>query len=134
MALENEQLFGASVAGARSPIRMAPSPDGVQPKRYAAVAGAPTLALGLPVVKDGTSGFWRSWVDADAIPHGFVYPSPAKMSATGETIHSTLVHGTIHASDVVLPAGQTLATLQAALKNIELRKLGFDVQGLTGVA
>lgn len=63
---------------------------------------------------------------------GFVYPDPIQLSATGETIHSCLQGGgAIHRDDIPLPAGESQSELDAALRSVELQKLGFRIQGLS---
>lgn len=54
--------------------------------------------------------------------------------AAGETVIQVFRAGLVHAGDVPLPSGESQGVLDTALKSIELRKKGINIQGLAGVA
>lgn len=64
---------------------------------------------------------------------GFVWPDAVVLSGSGEVIGNVALEGIIHRDDVPLVSPVIQAGLDAALKDIELRKLGFEIQGLAGV-
>lgn len=79
-----------------------------------------------------TAGVESVSVGTDKIA-GFLWPDDLLLQAGGEVIGQVLFDGTIHRDDIPLN-GVTQNALDAALKDIELRKLGIVVEGLAGVA
>lgn len=64
---------------------------------------------------------------------GFVWPDAVVLSGSGEVIGNVALAGIIHRDDVPLVSPVIQAGLDAALKDNDLRKLGFEIQGLAGV-
>lgn len=64
----------------------------------------------------------------------FVYPNAVTLDATGSLVRPLLTAGVIDYRDIPIIVNQYSATeLKAALRNVEFRKLGFTVQGLSAV-
>lgn len=104
--------------------------DNVRSRTYASIAGAPTLPLRTPLkAQAGNTGFVEPWTDGAEVV-GFVWPHPVATSATGQTIGAMALDGQLNGQDIPVPAGQTQAALITALKSIELRKLGWRVEGI----
>jgi hypothetical protein len=145
MALETNELFSGLQRGPS--IRMAAEHSAV--KTIGLHAGAPLLPIGLPLYFDTVAATWKSWVVTKTID-AFIYfqteitgtttstlnIDPAvgtvvqgiQTSATEEVHGVVMTHGIIHRDDIPIPAGESQATLDAALKLI--LKSGLVVQGL----
>lgn len=64
---------------------------------------------------------------------GFVWPDAIVLNASDEVIGNVVQAGIIHLDDIPIVSGYTLAQLKEGLKlNNDIRKLGFDIQGLVG--
>ena len=114
MALKTNELFSSTTKSAFPRI----APTRVFVRKLTNDAGAPTLAVGTPLVYDAANDEWRTWVDADAGTNqidGFLYPDEVTLDATNQSLAQVMVAGSIHRDDVALPAGQTQATLDTDL-------------------
>ena len=99
--------------------------------KLAAIAGAPVLEVGFPLQESAVAGTYEPWAVASGKPiSAFVEPKAHQSSATGETLAAAMVEGKLHRDDVVLPAGEAQVDLDAALRAVETRLRGFQVQGL----
>lgn len=131
MALGTVELFDSA---SQDPLpRIMPDEDGTMVVTFDNASGGPTLAVGTPVVNLG-NGLWRAWADGDETSKpvaGFVYPQAVVLDATNDVQGVILTRGIIHYGDIVLPTGQTQATLDGALKSGP-REMGLIVQGLPG--
>ena len=92
-----------------------------------------------PVVKDGTSGKWRVWKDADTVVEGFLmgpeglsdhYHARAQMHVGLDSNQRVILKGKIHFPDVLVPPGMTSGLLEAACANTT-RERGIIVTGTT---
>jgi hypothetical protein len=72
--------------------------------------------------------------EATAKIRAFVYPLPVALSATGEVLGTIFIVGVLHRDDVIVPAGETQNSLDAALRDPDVRNAGLIVQGLDGVS
>ena len=63
---------------------------------------------------------------------GFVWPSDVVLVSGSTVLGNVMMNGRVHYDDIVLPSGQTLPDLQAALRS-GMRALGFDIEGLSNV-
>lgn len=69
----------------------------------------------------------------DAI-EGFLWaPLGQATDATDDVTVQVFRRGRIHADDIPRPTGVSLSSLQAALRSQEVRKLGIEVSGLSGI-
>lgn len=143
MAIEKNDLF-SSKTGSKYPLIASTE---TQPKTFAAAAGDPTLSVGHPVVFNTSTGYWEP-LDGDGTNgtdtiKGFIYPSPATLHATSETIHNVMLQGEVHYPSILellgcsdsTPAGEidaTIAQFKAAMQT-DCRQLGISVQGVEGV-
>ena len=129
MALEPNELFASNTVG--PDLRFFPEAGSIQPKTFA--AGAITLLKGTPIAFDSVALTWKIWEDSGAnetgIIRGFVWPDDVKLEAGGEVLGQVFMKGRLHAADVVLPAGELQAGLDANLQ-LGLRERGFIVEGL----
>ncbi len=134
MAIQKPQLFSSITAAARGRFY----PKAVRTKKFAAVGGAPLLAVGTPVAYDTSTSTWKAWANAGSngvnTIRGFVWPDPIQLHATDEVIGVVFWRGEIHRDDVVLPGGETQNNLDTALKAPGMRAQGIDVEGLAGVS
>lgn len=147
MALGNNELFSGVTRGPS--LRMASEHSA--PKTMAATVGAPFLKTGTPVYFDSMASLWKVWTNGQIVD-GFVDFQTALLGSTVVTpnvdpasgtvaegiqlsasvdVHAVIMlRGRIHYDDIVLPAGEMAANLQAALRD-GLIKAGLIVQGLT---
>lgn len=66
--------------------------------------------------------------------HGLLWaPLGQETDASDEVTVQVFRRGRVHADDVPLPSGVSRSSVEAALLNQELRKLGIEVSGLPGV-
>lgn len=97
------------------------------------VGTAPTVSI-----TDSTTGGTTTIAETVAGVSGggkiraFVWPDPIVLSGSGEVIGHVVMEGKIHYDDIVLPAGESRGTMQAALREGP-RALGLMIQGLDGV-
>ena len=131
MALHSKELFASASV---NPFPRA-KPTMVLTKKFAALAGAPTLAVLTPVGVVTATGLWGPWNNANTPAgtgtiRGFVYPTALTLHATNEVIGTVMVAGEIHHDDVPLYSSETQPNLTAALK-LDLGKAGIYVQGIT---
>lgn len=133
MALQNEELFGSPVSQ-RPNLRAYPAEDGIAVGQLEALGADAEVAHLTPLFRTGST--WGVWADADATVDGFLWApdAPHQGLAAGETLIQILKAGVVHASDVPLPAGQTLGTLQTRLRAQAMRDQGLVIKGLSGVA
>ena len=87
----------------------------------------PTLTGNDHVLAEVTAGVGSH---GSAIITGFVWPDPIKLHATNEVLGNIMLGGKVHFDDIVVPAGETSATLAVACRK-SLRDKGIIVQGLT---
>lgn len=140
MAIEKLNLLQERTEDPYPRIRPDDAPGSVVTRTFTELAqesGADrVLAVGTPMVLDnaaGNTGQLRPWVDGDGGTRsivGFVYPRPVTVPAANEKLGVVMMKGKIHVDDVVTPTGQTLATLQTALKEEGLRYAGLVIDGL----
>lgn len=137
MAIIPEELFGPIVSVGPQK-RFLPHADGTKPAKFASAVGGPTLAIGTPLGFDTVAATWKVWAQAGTngvnLIRAFVYPLPVILSATGEVLGTIFIGGALHRDDVVLPAGELQADLDAALKAQTVRNANMIVQGLDGVS
>ena len=69
---------------------------------------------------------------ADKI-QGFIWPDAVVLDATYQEVGQVMLEGTINRNDIPLVGTVLQAELDAALRDLSLRRLGFDIEGLTGV-
>lgn len=133
MALQPEELFGSAVPQLPN-LRAYPSEDGIAVQQLEALAADADVAHLTPLFR--TAGTWAVWQDLDASVDGFLWAPDAPHAglAAGETLIQVFKGGVIHADDIPLPAGQTLATLQGLLRSQAMRDQNIVVQGLDSVA
>lgn len=134
MALQPEELYGTPVTQ-RPNLRAFPAEDGIGVRQLEQLGADAEIAHLTPLFNNG-DGTWGVWADADARVDGFVWApdEPLQGLAAGEVHMQVFLAGVIHADDIPLPAGQTLATLQGLLQSQNMRDQGIRVQGLAGVA
>ncbi len=133
MANQPKELFGSAVSQTPN-LRAYPAEDGIAVQQLEALGADADVVHLTPLFE--TSGTWGVWQDADATVDGFLWaPDEAHAGlAAGETNIQVFKAGVIHADDIPLPSGQTLATLQAALRAQSMRDQGIAIQGLDSVA
>ena len=136
MALGPNELFRSVSRGAAKRF----TADHIAPKKFAAAAGAPTLAQLTPVAYDTVTNNWKVWANAGSNGvndiKGFIADAAgATLDATNESLHNVITAGLIYANDVVVPGGETQANLDAELAS-DMRAKGFTIQGpiTTGAA
>lgn len=117
--------------------RIYPYEGGVRSKKLASSVGAEKLEVGTPLAFDTVTQNWKVWAfgalnGGDKVK-AVVYPDPIQLDAANEVLGNVLTRGEIHAEDVLLPAGQLQANLDAALRDPDLHDRGIDVQGLADV-
>lgn len=69
---------------------------------------------------------------------GFVWPDPIVLDATNDVQGVVMLEGTIHYDDIVLPSGESAATLKTYLRSETVsgpgvRQLGLKIEGLSQV-
>lgn len=133
MSLNENELYASA---SKDPFPRIKS-DHQYPKKFGAVASAPELAVCTPVAFDSDNDQWVVWSNggtvtgADTI-RGFVYPIPVQLHASDEILGVVMVAGEVHYDDIVLPSGESVADLKAALRS-NLAARGLYVRGLTEV-
>lgn len=60
---------------------------------------------------------------------GFLWPTPATLSTTQQTLATVMTAGQVHVGALIAPAGEDIAVLKAELRTVA-RPLDFDIQGL----
>ena len=146
MALTNRNNGGfgnISVDGVGGGLRVVPS--SIQPKKFAAVAGAPTLPGLTPVAYNTSTNLWVLWDDGGSngtdIIKGFVGLEGVALDASNEVLGNVILGGRIHADDIPddddagapITFGFTDSILKAELKGVggsDVRSLGFTVEGV----
>jgi len=133
MAFADNELFESPVEVKSFPSVIA---EKIQPKTFAGEAGADLLALLTPLGFNTVTGFWEVWADAGAngidVIRAFVWADPVQLDAADEVIGNVLMAGTINYDDIVLPSGELVADLKAALQS-GLRERGILIQNLVQV-
>lgn len=132
MALNSNELYASSSKDPFPRIK----PEHQYPKKFAAVASAPELAVGTPLGFDNVNNEWVVWSSGDTngagTIRGFVYPLPVQLHASDEVLGVVMVSGEIHYDDIVLPDGEAEADLKTAIR-ANLAARGLFVTGLTEV-
>lgn len=133
MANQPKELFGSAVTQTPN-LRAYPAEDGIAVQQLEALGADAEVAHLTPLFE--TAGTWGVWQDLDATVDGFLWApgEPHQGLLAGETNIQVFKAGVIHADDIVLPAGQTLGTLQTALRAQSMRDQGIVIQGLSAVA
>ncbi len=135
MALIPKDLGGNERAFASSPRLQVFRNKSV---KFAADAGDVLYLPGFPVAESTTPGTYEPWNQVgEALGRklvGFV-PAPGVQSiSTGEVLGVLATEGQVHRDDVILPAGELQADLDAALRDSDLKSRGWHVQGLEDVS
>lgn len=133
MAYDPNEQFETQ-PGLGSQLRIFPTSQ--QPKTFA--AGTGTIANGTPVAFNTATKLWVVWtnggVDGTGTIKGFLNVHEVEGEHTlvvgSETLANVMLTGRIHRDDVVLPAGELQADLDAALAGGGVRELGIIVEGL----
>lgn len=126
------ELFSSTTRTARQRVW----PEKLAVVKFATKAGGPTLAAGEVVAFNTSTNLWVPWANGGAngtgTVRGIVWPNPALLSATGETLHWVMFAGRVHFDDL-LPI--TIFDNPDALTtgSPSLRELGIYVEGLAGV-
>lgn len=134
MALQSQELFGAAVPQTPN-LRAYPEENGIAVGTLGTLSGDTDLPHLTALTFSG--GEWLPWADADTTKvDGLLWAPDADHAglAASETHIQVFKIGVVHIDDVALPAGQTLATMVAALKTALTRQLGLVMQGDAGVA
>lgn len=130
MALGDNELFTSNTDAAKLRV----SPKSVQPKTFA--VGAVTILPGTPVAFDTVANTWQVFEQGGAneidIIRGFVWPDKIVLDAADEVLGQVMLSGRIHRDDVVLPAGELQADVDAAMKAGLRENTGIIVEGLEG--
>lgn len=63
---------------------------------------------------------------------GFVWPDDVVLEAAAEVLGQVMLGGRIHVGDTVVPATETRGSLDAALRDKQVRDSGFIIEGLVG--
>lgn len=133
MANQPKELFGSAIPQLPN-LRAFPAEDGIAVQQLEQLGADADVAHLTPLFE--SSGTWGIWADADATVDGFLW-APGEAHAgldSGETNIQVFKAGVIHADDIPLPSGQTLGTLQTALRSQAMRDQGIVIQGLVSVA
>lgn len=101
-------------------------------KAFTVTVSSASLVGGTYGLAQTTAGVESESVGLNKIV-AFVWPDPIVLSGSGEVIGNVALEGIIFRDDVPLVSPVTQPQLDAALKDIELRRLGFEIQGLAGV-
>lgn len=103
--------------------------------KIAAFAGDPVLEIGFPLQESAAAGTYEAWSNVGGKDIScFIDPSRHQTSSTGETLAVVLLEGDVHRDAVQLPSGETQGNLDAALRNVEVRKRGIHIDGLADIS
>lgn len=125
MAVEPVSLFDEADGPAPHP-RLWVKPGGVKIKALDNDSGAALLEKLTPMVRG--SGGWLAWADTDERVHGFL-AEETQLHATNQVLAPVILAAEISYLDIPTPAGQTEATLKAALR-VGMRDIGLDIRDL----
>lgn len=89
-------------------------------------AGSLTGGAGTAVIATSTAGVAGTGKD---VIRGFVWPEAIVTDATNSVIGCVLIEGEVHYDDIVLPSGESAATLKEALRS-GCRDRGLHIMGL----
>jgi len=136
MALEPKDLGGSTTPFPESSVRLVVKDN--KAVKLAAIVGAPILELVTPICESAVAGTYEVWNQAAEIAGrklaAFVSPVRHQSSATGETLVVVGITGDVHRDAVILPSGEAQNDLDAALRDSDLKKRGWNVFGLEDVS
>ena len=125
MAVEPLSLFDEQDGPEVGP-RLIVKSGGVKIKALDNVGAAPLLPKLTPMVR--AAGGWVAWADGDERVHGFL-AEETQTHATNQVLAPVILAAEISYLDIPTPAGQTEATLKAALR-VGMRDIGLDIRDL----
>lgn len=129
MALTPNELYVETTTGAAPQMRAYDS--GTARVEFAAPVADITYEPATPVARNSSTGKWVVWANGGANDtgtiRGFVYHVGVNAELAGEVIGVIMLRGEVAYEDVVLPAGEVQANLDAALKAI------FVTSGITNL-
>lgn len=129
MALETNELFASANGPGTTRLIARRSPV----KTLAAVAGAPSLAIGFPLAYNTSTKLLVPWTNGGTNGTGvincFLYVANVA-SATLEVQVVVMSEGEIHYADIPLPSGETQPNLKAALQAFATRSSLLVIKGL----
>jgi hypothetical protein len=106
-------------------------PHGLKAATFAAEATDTVLVHLCPLVN--VAGVYQQWEDADVRVHALLWAPEGSftLDVTNQVVGVVLLAGQVSYLDIPLPAGQTQATLDVALKH-GMRELEIDIVDLPG--